>query len=534
MRRHPLHRPRSVGGFARAAASLLMLAALVLTVAGPGTGAAAGKAMEWHSALRTVTSAVQVDGGVNVDHQVATLLQSLPPNLLHTAAVVWANVAAMNDDWASWTRNVNAFLAHYNTSPIRIDDTSFVNPRALGADPGGDDGGVGDDDDADTGRGGDFMSCLASAVPVQDVPCGPLISVIMVAHDAASTVIPAVASIMDQTWRHLELVIVDDASTDNTWSILNRLQTADGRIRLLRNRVRVGPYVSRNRALQQAVRGSYITGHDADDWAHPSRLESQVRVLLESGGKVRANVAYMLRVKPDGRIATSGLSWFSPDGAAKIAMVSAMFERRLLVDELGHWDGVHYGADAEMIGRAKTLLGDGFVEVPIISMLCRDRATGLGKSGYNSPAAVGTAATGGAAAGGGGGGGDAGGGIRQVPISWAKSNRARYREAFERWHATVRATGDAYLPFIHEDRRFQAPDGMAIDIRKVRLLVMSSRKVLRRGDHPAGVGRMVANAGCNALSGSGSANAAAAATAAAASAAAGGGAGAGGVAASAT
>jgi hypothetical protein len=450
-------------------------AAFLLTLALLASTAAAN--LKWHSALRTVTTAVRGNGDINVDQQVASLLESLPPNLLHTAAVVWANVAAVNDDWASWARYINAFLAHYSTSPVRIDETTFVNPQAR---PAGEDGGVGDDD-AEGGRGGDFMSCLASAVPIQQVPCGPLISVIMVAHDAASTVIPAVASVLDQTWRHLELVIVDDASTDNTWSILNRLQAADERIRLLRNRVRVGPYVSRNRALQQAVRGSYITGHDADDWAHPSRLESQVRVLLESGGKVRANVAYMLRIKSDGRITTSDLSWFSPDGAAKIAMVSAMFERHLLFEELGHWDGVHYGADAEMIGRAKTLLGDGFVEVPIISMLCRDRATGLGKSGYNSPATVRTTASDGPGSLGRTNGGS-GGGIYKVSVSWAESNRARYREAFERWHATVRATGDAYLPFIHEVRLFQAPDGMAIDIRKVRLLVMSSRKVLRHGD----------------------------------------------------
>jgi glycosyltransferase involved in cell wall biosynthesis len=458
------HQSSSASSPWRRLASLTRAAAFLLTLALLASTAAAN--LEWHS-----------DG---VDQQVASLLESLPPKLLHTAAVVWANVAAVNGDWASWTRYINAFLAHYNTSAVRIDVTTFVNPQASEARPAGEDGGV-CDDDGGGGPGGDFMSCLVSAVPVQQVPCGPLISVIMVAHDAASTVIPAVASVLDQTWRHLELVIVDDASTDNTWSILNRLQAADERIRLLRNRVRVGPYVSRNRALQQAVRGSYITGHDADDWAHPSRLESQVRVLLESGGRVRANVAYMLRIKPDGRIATSVLSWFSPDGAAKIAMVSAMFERHLLLDELGHWDSVHYGADAEMIGRAKTLLGDGFVEVPIISMLCRDRATGLGKSGYNSPATVRTTASDGPGSLGRANGGSSGG-IHKVPVSWAESNRARYREAFERWHATVRATGDAYLPFIHEVRRFHAPDGMAVDIRKVRLLVMSSRKVLRHGD----------------------------------------------------
>jgi len=153
----------------------------------------------------------------------------------------------------------------------------------------------------------------------------------------------------------------------------------------------------------------------------------------------------MLRVQPDGRLRTDALSWFCPDGATKVAMVSAMYERRLLVDELGYWDGVWYGADAEMIGRAKALLGKtGFAEVQAIAMLCRDTEAGLGKAGYNEART-------------------------SADNRWTNSTRHRYRDAFSAWHVRVATSRNAYLPFHHHKARlFMVPDGMAVDERAIR------------------------------------------------------------------
>jgi hypothetical protein len=420
---------------------LLRILLIILLVACPYPLTGQQGRSEWGVALKMTSALVQADRGANTESYIAILLGKLPRQLHYTAAIARANAAVARTDYTTWMECVNAFLAHYNTTSFGIvqDPTSCTIST-------------------------DIISCIDNrASQLQVVPLGPLISVIMVAHNAASTIAAAVASVLAQTWQNLELIIVDDASTDDTWSTINHLQMGEQRVRLLRNRVRVGPYVSRNRALQQAARGSFITGHDADDWAHPARLESQVRVLLDSGGQVRANVAYMLRVKPDGRIRTDALSWFSPDGAAKISMVSAMFERRLLVEELGHWDSVHYGADAEMIARTRALLGSGFVEIPVISMLCRDTATGLGKSGYSSvDAGVQTSGDG--------------------PVAFEHTVRAHYRQGFKTWHALIASTGDAYLPFIHHPRRFHAPAGMAVDVTRVRLLAITSRKI-------SGVGR---------------------------------------------
>lgn len=110
----------------------------------------------------------------------------------------------------------------------------------------------------------------------------PLISIIMAVHNCEATLESAVASISDQTYPNWELIICDDASTDGTGELLQRLAGArdDGRIVLLSNPTnRKLPY-SLNRCLEVA-RGEYIARMDGDDISEPDRLERQLRYLRE-------------------------------------------------------------------------------------------------------------------------------------------------------------------------------------------------------------------------------------------------------------
>src|SRR5205823_8256702 len=86
----------------------------------------------------------------------------------------------------------------------------------------------------------------------------------------------AVASVLDQTHRDFELLIVDDASTDDTVATIERF--GDARIRLLRNERNLGQVPSLNRGLREA-RGEIVARIDADDVARPTRLERQVAAL---------------------------------------------------------------------------------------------------------------------------------------------------------------------------------------------------------------------------------------------------------------
>ncbi len=106
----------------------------------------------------------------------------------------------------------------------------------------------------------------------------PRVSVIMPMHNAAPFVGAAVRSILAQTVRDLELLIVDDASTDSSAEIIRAIP--DERIRLLRSETPLNAAGARNLALAQA-RGEFIAFLDADDIAEPARLAIQLRVLRD-------------------------------------------------------------------------------------------------------------------------------------------------------------------------------------------------------------------------------------------------------------
>lgn len=112
---------------------------------------------------------------------------------------------------------------------------------------------------------------------------GVLISVIMGVYNGADTIESAVQSILKQTHQKLELIICDDASTDNTWSLLQRWAQKDCHIRLLRNQKNEGAAIARNRCLEQA-HGDFVAIMDADDISMPLRLELQLSFLEKHRG----------------------------------------------------------------------------------------------------------------------------------------------------------------------------------------------------------------------------------------------------------
>jgi glycosyltransferase involved in cell wall biosynthesis len=101
----------------------------------------------------------------------------------------------------------------------------------------------------------------------------PLVSVLLAVHDDARYVGAAVESVLGQTLDDLELVLVDDASTDETPAVLAAIP--DERLVLLRNDEQLGLAASLNRGLERA-NGRYVARLDADDVALPRRLELQV------------------------------------------------------------------------------------------------------------------------------------------------------------------------------------------------------------------------------------------------------------------
>jgi len=103
----------------------------------------------------------------------------------------------------------------------------------------------------------------------------PLVSVITANYNGARHLAAAVRSVLQQTLGSLELIVADDASTDDSLAVIACAAGGDPRVRVLKARKNGGPGAARNRALK-AARGRYIAVFDSDDLMAPDRLEKLV------------------------------------------------------------------------------------------------------------------------------------------------------------------------------------------------------------------------------------------------------------------
>jgi glycosyltransferase involved in cell wall biosynthesis len=124
----------------------------------------------------------------------------------------------------------------------------------------------------------------------------PLVSVIVPAHDAGSTIVDTLESVCRQTVADLEVIVIDDGSTDDTSARVARV--SDPRITLA-SFPGAGPSTARNRGMVRA-RGAYLSFLDADDLWTPDKLELQLEAL---GRRPDAGVAYSWtsEIDPAGR-----------------------------------------------------------------------------------------------------------------------------------------------------------------------------------------------------------------------------------------
>ncbi|MBR2320407.1 MAG: glycosyltransferase family 2 protein [Clostridia bacterium] len=111
------------------------------------------------------------------------------------------------------------------------------------------------------------------------------VSVVMPAYNAAAYIEEAIRSVMDQTFTDWELVVVDDASTDDTCAVVRRLMTEDPRIRLVQNATNMGVAHTRNHGLD-ICHGEYVALLDGDDIWLPNKLEAQLALAAESGADI--------------------------------------------------------------------------------------------------------------------------------------------------------------------------------------------------------------------------------------------------------
>jgi len=103
-----------------------------------------------------------------------------------------------------------------------------------------------------------------------------LISVIIPAYNREKTIVRSINSVINQTYKNIEIIIVDDCSTDNTFQIASSFQ--DYRIRVIRLERNSGAQTARNKGIEIA-NGKWIAFLDSDDVWEPNKLELQYQIL---------------------------------------------------------------------------------------------------------------------------------------------------------------------------------------------------------------------------------------------------------------
>ena len=201
---------------------------------------------------------------------------------------------------------------------------------------------------------------LTSAGPLDAVTEGPKVTVLIAAYDAADMLPTALRSLQEQTWKNLEIIVLDDCSpSSGTIDVAQRFAKGDPRIRVIRMDQNGGAYVARNRGLDEAT-GDYVTLHDADDWSHPKKIETQVRFMEE-------NPAVMGCTSEQARCEENMIfSKLRSGGGFIVFNTSSFLWRRVPVTEaLGYWDTVRFGADNEFIRRMQKVFGNrSFKKIP--------------------------------------------------------------------------------------------------------------------------------------------------------------------------
>jgi succinoglycan biosynthesis protein ExoO len=114
------------------------------------------------------------------------------------------------------------------------------------------------------------------------------VSVIMSNYRGARWLAPAIASVLSQSHQSLELIIVDDASGDDSVAIIRAAMATDPRIRLIECPLNLGPAGARNLGLD-AASGTWIAIIDSDDLVHPARVERMVQAARHLGCEVVAD-----------------------------------------------------------------------------------------------------------------------------------------------------------------------------------------------------------------------------------------------------
>ncbi|MHA3948212.1 glycosyltransferase [Cellulomonas bogoriensis] len=360
---------------------------------------------DWLRRLARVTGlqAIHTDDIKTARHLLNTLIHSKPSSDHSSSARLLAELSLQEDDFhAAW----NTLENHLDTTdpknlPILADLVNPYTPSPY-ADRkawlttlnriffGARDQAV---DLAGTSTTPFNLLCSSSS----DSKSGPLVSVIITTYNPDIPDLDhSLRSIERQTWRNLEILVIDDGSTKASHEALRRLVANRDRVRLLTLPENSGTYVARNLGLTEA-RGDYVTGQDADDWSHCERITRQVRH-LETHARTPAVLARAVFASPSMRVSRPGYPAIQRN-------TSSLLLRRHVIDDIGAYVPSRKGADTEYLLRIEASTGESIAELTDPAGFVRVNPRSLSRSDFKP--------------------------------GWSHPARRSFRSAYTRWHAST-------------------------------------------------------------------------------------------------
>lgn len=264
----------------------------------------------------------------------------------------------------------------------------------------------------------------------------PEVSVIITAFHCGVHLRASVDSLLRQSIADIEIIIVDDCSTDDTYAVACELAAQDGRVRATRTATNAGTYVAKNLGLLQA-RGRFVTFQDSDDISHIDRLQRQLEPLQRDPDLV-ATTCHYCRVDE-----SSGELLLNRGAKSRAGLISLMFHRERVTHAIGFFDSVRVNADDEFKTRLKRAFGPrAILELEDCLYFALLRAEGLTVAGHTA---------------------------NNLASSNLKSFlapvRQRYTESFLAWHKSTPPGSRLFIDFPGLARPFPAPlsiDPMAV------------------------------------------------------------------------
>ncbi len=259
------------------------------------------------------------------------------------------------------------------------------------------------------------------------------ISVVMTAYNTGHLVEKAVRSVLAQSHQNLELIVVDDASSDDTVDRLRKISEQDDRVKVFSSPTNHGTYWSKNWGIKHAT-GDYIATHDSDDTSDPDRLLMQLGAMKSNAAAVACTVRWR-------RVNDAGDELEIDGKSERMAAISLMFDRKRVLEGTGYYDSVRISADTEFITRLEHVFGKRqlmHLRHHLYTGLLRDESLTRGEgSGFTWHA-------------------ESGNRFRRA----LSGDRAAYHQAFHVWHNRPEARHGLRIDFPQANRPFEAAESM--------------------------------------------------------------------------